>query len=78
MPFKKEKTRELLHMYIKLLLERLFKDLFFGKPNVHYNDFQLCAYCLFMKHKIIVSKSTTLLSSMTNIYCTYIYTYILI
>lgn len=62
MPFKKEKTRELLHMYIKLLLERLFKDLFFGRPIVHYNYFQLCL----MKHKIIVLKSTTLLFSIAN------------
>lgn len=55
------------HMYIKLLLERLFKDLFFRKPNVHYYDFQVCAYCLFMKHKMIVLKSSpTLLSLMAN------------
>lgn len=30
MPSTEEKTREMLHMYMKLLLERLFKDLFFG------------------------------------------------
>lgn len=76
MPYKEEKTREMLHMYIKLLLERLFKDLFFGKPSVHYHDFQLCAYCLFMKHKIIVLKSTSLLSSVANTACAYIYTYL--
>lgn len=39
MPSKKKKTRSMSHMYIKLLMERLFKDLFFRKPNVHYYDF---------------------------------------
>lgn len=52
--------KEMSHMYIKLLLERLFKDLFFRKPNVHYYNLQVCAYYLYMKHKFIVLKAKLL------------------
>lgn len=43
-------------MYIKLLLERLFKDLFL-ENNVNYYYFrQFCAYYLYLKHKVVVFK----------------------
>lgn len=43
-------------MYIKLLLEKLFKDLFL-ENNVNYYYFQqLCAYTLYLKHKVVIFK----------------------
>lgn len=45
--------KDLSNMYIKLLLERLFKDLFL-ETNVNYCYFlQLCAYNLYLKHKVV-------------------------
>ena len=43
-------------MYIKLLLERLFKDLFLENNVNYYYFWQLCAYNLYFKHKVVVFK----------------------
>lgn len=67
-------------MYIKLLLERLFKDLFL-ENNVNYCYFlHLCAYNLYLKHKDILNQNFSVhlfaSTTVTHQYIIVIYSYL--